>query len=190
MFRWVESCGPSTYRVVFGAHFLSSNGLPPQFQRSYPDVYLRRLPTQESRAAVVPERSPWLKPHLMFFNLKKPLQAIQPFQRSWSFRAWPGDPEQPGWRTLLNDHELYELVFIIIQHSLCHAEQTTCGRRYWLFLTNAFDWQSMWWNANAIRTTGWSENELLIVVCWYILLRNTCVLEMCPHGRRPPRNWI
>ncbi|XP_056300909.1 DEP domain-containing protein 1B [Pseudoliparis swirei] len=58
-----------------------------QFQRSYPDVYLRRLPTQESRAAVVPERSPWLKPHLMFFNLKKPLQAIQPFQRSWSFRA-------------------------------------------------------------------------------------------------------
>nr|XP_040021359.1 DEP domain-containing protein 1B [Gasterosteus aculeatus aculeatus] len=55
-----------------------------QFQRSYPEVYRSRFPTEESKAAVVPEKTPRLKPHLMFFNLKKP---FQPFQRSWSFRA-------------------------------------------------------------------------------------------------------
>ncbi|KAM8871328.1 DEP domain-containing protein 1B-like isoform 2-T2 [Spinachia spinachia] len=55
-----------------------------QFQRSYPEVYRSRFPTEESRAAVAPEKTPRLKPHLMFFNLKKP---FQPFQRSWSFRA-------------------------------------------------------------------------------------------------------
>lgn len=55
-----------------------------QFQRSYPEVYHSRFPTEESKAAVVPEKTPRLKPHLMFFNLKKP---FQPFQRSWSFRA-------------------------------------------------------------------------------------------------------
>ncbi|XP_074510834.1 DEP domain-containing protein 1B-like [Sebastes fasciatus] len=55
-----------------------------QFQRSYPEVYHNRFPTEESKAAVVPEKTPRLKPHLMFFNLKKP---FQPFQRSWSFRA-------------------------------------------------------------------------------------------------------
>ncbi|XP_017265333.1 DEP domain-containing protein 1B [Kryptolebias marmoratus] len=55
-----------------------------QFQKSYPEVYYNRFPTEESKAAVIPEKTPRLKPHLMFFNLKKPLQ---PFQRSWSFRA-------------------------------------------------------------------------------------------------------
>uniref|UniRef100_A0A8C6NKP8 DEP domain containing 1B n=1 Tax=Nothobranchius furzeri TaxID=105023 RepID=A0A8C6NKP8_NOTFU len=55
-----------------------------QFQRSYPKVYHERFPTEESKAAVIPEKTPRLKPHLMLFNLKKPLQ---PFQRSWSFRA-------------------------------------------------------------------------------------------------------
>ncbi|XP_010728442.3 DEP domain-containing protein 1B isoform X3 [Larimichthys crocea] len=55
-----------------------------QFQRSYPEVYHSRFPTEESKAAVIPEKAPRLKPPLMFFNLKKP---FQPFQRSWSFRA-------------------------------------------------------------------------------------------------------
>ncbi|KAK5922710.1 hypothetical protein CgunFtcFv8_019950 [Champsocephalus gunnari] len=53
-----------------------------QFQRSYPDVYNYRFPTEESKAAALPEKAPRLKPHLMF--LRKP---FQPFQRSWSFRA-------------------------------------------------------------------------------------------------------
>ncbi|MEQ2185149.1 hypothetical protein GOODEAATRI_015233 [Goodea atripinnis] len=53
-------------------------------QKSYPEVYQKRFPTEESKAAVIPEKTPRLKPHLMFFNLKKP---FQPFQRSWSFRA-------------------------------------------------------------------------------------------------------
>ncbi|XP_013880076.1 DEP domain-containing protein 1B isoform X1 [Austrofundulus limnaeus] len=55
-----------------------------QFQKSYPEVYHNRFPTEESKAAVIPEKTARLKPHLMFFSLKKPLQ---PFQRSWSFRA-------------------------------------------------------------------------------------------------------
>ncbi|XP_072515020.1 DEP domain-containing protein 1B isoform X2 [Salminus brasiliensis] len=55
-----------------------------QFQRSYPDIYRRRFPTPESETAVFPERPQRLRPQLMFFTLKKPLQ---PFQRSWSFRA-------------------------------------------------------------------------------------------------------
>lgn len=55
-----------------------------QFQRSYPDVYHRRFPTEESKAAVIPEKSPRFKPPLSIFSFKKPLQ---PFQRSWSFRA-------------------------------------------------------------------------------------------------------
>ncbi|KAF7647335.1 hypothetical protein LDENG_00174140 [Lucifuga dentata] len=55
-----------------------------QFQKSYPEVYHSRFPTPESKAAVIPEKTPRLKPHLMFLNLKKP---FQPFQRSWSFRA-------------------------------------------------------------------------------------------------------
>uniref|UniRef100_A0A8B9L936 DEP domain containing 1B n=1 Tax=Astyanax mexicanus TaxID=7994 RepID=A0A8B9L936_ASTMX len=55
-----------------------------QFQRSYPDIYRRRFPTPESESAVFPEKPQRLKPQLMFFTLKKPLQ---PFQRSWSFRA-------------------------------------------------------------------------------------------------------
>lgn len=57
-----------------------------QFQRSYPDIYRRRFPTAESEAAVLPgkDKSLRLKPQLMFLALKKPLQ---PFQRSWSFRA-------------------------------------------------------------------------------------------------------
>ncbi|KAM6994166.1 DEP domain-containing protein 1B-like [Tautogolabrus adspersus] len=55
-----------------------------QFQKSYPEVYHHRFPTEESKAAVIPEKTPRLKPHLMFLNLKKP---FQPFQRSWSFRA-------------------------------------------------------------------------------------------------------
>uniref|UniRef100_A0A3Q3W673 Rho-GAP domain-containing protein n=1 Tax=Mola mola TaxID=94237 RepID=A0A3Q3W673_MOLML len=55
-----------------------------QFQRSYPEVYHKRFPTEESRAAVIPEKTSRFKPPLSFFNLKKPLQ---PFQRSWSFRA-------------------------------------------------------------------------------------------------------
>ncbi|KAL7848123.1 hypothetical protein AOLI_G00228410 [Acnodon oligacanthus] len=55
-----------------------------QFQRSYPDIYRKRFPTPESEAAVLPERPQRLKPQLMFLTLKKPLQ---PFQRSWSFRA-------------------------------------------------------------------------------------------------------
>ncbi|XP_062340701.1 DEP domain-containing protein 1B isoform X1 [Osmerus eperlanus] len=57
-----------------------------QFQRSYPDIYRRRFPTAQSEAAVLPEkeRGLRLKPQLMFLALKKPLQ---PFQRSWSFRA-------------------------------------------------------------------------------------------------------
>ncbi|XP_034467863.1 DEP domain-containing protein 1B isoform X2 [Hippoglossus hippoglossus] len=53
-----------------------------QFQRSYPEVYRNRFPTEESKAAVIPVKTPRLKPHLMF--LKKP---FEPFQRSWSFRA-------------------------------------------------------------------------------------------------------
>ncbi len=56
-----------------------------QFQRSHPDIYRRRFPTAESEAAVFPERPQRLKPQLMFLTLKKP---FQPFQRSWSFRAW------------------------------------------------------------------------------------------------------
>lgn len=55
-----------------------------QFQRSYPDVYRRRFPTEESEAAVIPEKTPRFKPPLSLFSFKKPLQ---PFQRSWSFRA-------------------------------------------------------------------------------------------------------
>ncbi|XP_068616603.1 DEP domain-containing protein 1B [Brachionichthys hirsutus] len=55
-----------------------------QFQRSYPEVYHKRFPTEESKAAVKPEKTQRLKPSLMFFSFKKPLQ---PFQRSWSFRA-------------------------------------------------------------------------------------------------------
>lgn len=58
--------------------------LTPQFQRSYPDVYRRRFPTEESEAAVIPEKTPRFKPPLSLFSFKKPLQ---PFQRSWSFRA-------------------------------------------------------------------------------------------------------
>lgn len=54
-----------------------------QFQKSYPEVYRNRFPTEESRAAVIPEKSSRFRPPLLF--LKKPLQ---PFQRSWSFRAW------------------------------------------------------------------------------------------------------
>uniref|UniRef100_A0A3Q3IMA6 Rho-GAP domain-containing protein n=1 Tax=Monopterus albus TaxID=43700 RepID=A0A3Q3IMA6_MONAL len=54
-----------------------------QFQKLYPEVYHNRFPTEESKAAVIPEKTPGLKSH-MFFNLKKP---FQPFQRSWSFRA-------------------------------------------------------------------------------------------------------
>ncbi|KAF6739924.1 DEP domain-containing protein 1B [Oryzias melastigma] len=53
-----------------------------QFQKSYPEVYRNRFPTEESRAAVIPEKSSRFRPPLLF--LKKPLQ---PFQRSWSFRA-------------------------------------------------------------------------------------------------------
>ncbi|GAA6107760.1 DEP domain-containing protein 1B [Tachysurus ichikawai] len=56
-----------------------------QFQRSYPDIYRRRFPTPESEAAVFPERPQKLKPQLTFFTLKK--KSLQPFQRSWSFRA-------------------------------------------------------------------------------------------------------
>ncbi|XP_053182939.1 DEP domain-containing protein 1B [Scomber japonicus] len=55
-----------------------------QFQKSYPEIYHKRFPTEESKAAVIPEKTPKLKPHLMLFNIKKP---FQPFQRSWSFRA-------------------------------------------------------------------------------------------------------
>uniref|UniRef100_A0A672I3U5 Rho-GAP domain-containing protein n=2 Tax=Salarias fasciatus TaxID=181472 RepID=A0A672I3U5_SALFA len=55
-----------------------------QFQKSYPDVYHSRFPTEDSRAAAIPEKSSRLKPPLMFFSLKK---QFQPFQRSWSFRA-------------------------------------------------------------------------------------------------------
>ncbi|KAM8846364.1 DEP domain-containing protein 1B-like isoform 1-T1 [Synchiropus picturatus] len=55
-----------------------------QFQKSYPEIYQKRFPTEASRAAVIPEKAPRLKPHLMLLNLKKP---FQPFQRSWSFRA-------------------------------------------------------------------------------------------------------
>ncbi|XP_076876879.1 DEP domain-containing protein 1B-like isoform X2 [Brachyhypopomus gauderio] len=55
-----------------------------QFQRSYPDIYHSRFPTPASVAAVFPERSQRLRPHLVFSTLKKPLQ---PFQRSWSFRS-------------------------------------------------------------------------------------------------------
>uniref|UniRef100_A0A3Q4GWB0 DEP domain containing 1B n=1 Tax=Neolamprologus brichardi TaxID=32507 RepID=A0A3Q4GWB0_NEOBR len=55
-----------------------------QFQKSYPEVYHSRFPTEESKAAVIPEKTPRLKPNLMFFSIKKP---FQPFQRSWSFRA-------------------------------------------------------------------------------------------------------
>lgn len=55
-----------------------------QFQKSYPEIYQNRFPTQESKAAVIPEKTPRLKPNLMLFNLKK---SFQPFQRSWSFRA-------------------------------------------------------------------------------------------------------
>ncbi|KAK6494720.1 DEP domain-containing protein 1B-like [Huso huso] len=54
-----------------------------QFQKSYPEVYKKRLPTVESEAAVFPEK-PTLKPQLMFFTLKKP---FQPFQRTRSFRT-------------------------------------------------------------------------------------------------------
>lgn len=56
----------------------------PQFQRSYPDIYHKRFPTEESKAAVIPEKTPRFKPPLSIFSFKKPLQ---PFQRSWSFRA-------------------------------------------------------------------------------------------------------
>uniref|UniRef100_A0A8C7N797 DEP domain containing 1B n=1 Tax=Oncorhynchus kisutch TaxID=8019 RepID=A0A8C7N797_ONCKI len=55
-----------------------------QFQKSYPEIYRRRFPTAESKAAVLPERAPRLKPQLMLLTLKKP---FQPFQRSWSFRT-------------------------------------------------------------------------------------------------------
>ncbi|MBN3300503.1 DEP1A protein, partial [Amia calva] len=54
-----------------------------QFQKSYPDIYRKRLPTAESEAAVFPVK-PKMKPQLMFFTLKKP---FQPFQRTRSFRA-------------------------------------------------------------------------------------------------------
>lgn len=57
-----------------------------QFQRSYPDLYRSRFPTPESEAAIFPERTQKLKPHLTFFTLKK--KSLQPFQRSWSFRNW------------------------------------------------------------------------------------------------------
>ncbi|XP_062870262.1 DEP domain-containing protein 1B isoform X2 [Trichomycterus rosablanca] len=56
-----------------------------QFQRSHPDIYRRRFPTPESEAAIFPERPQRLKPQLNFFAIKK--NALQPFQRSWSFRA-------------------------------------------------------------------------------------------------------
>lgn len=56
----------------------------PQFQRSYPDVYRKRFPTEASKAAVIPEKTTRFKPPLSIFSFKKPLQ---PFQRSWSFRA-------------------------------------------------------------------------------------------------------
>ncbi|CDQ79815.1 DEP domain-containing protein 1B [Oncorhynchus mykiss] len=55
-----------------------------QFQKSYPEIYRRRFPTAESKAAVLPEKAPRLKPQLMLLTLKKP---FQPFQRSWSFRT-------------------------------------------------------------------------------------------------------
>uniref|UniRef100_A0A8C5EIM9 DEP domain-containing protein 1B-like n=1 Tax=Gouania willdenowi TaxID=441366 RepID=A0A8C5EIM9_GOUWI len=55
-----------------------------QFQKSYPDVYHSRFPTEESKAAVKMGKNVRLKPHLMFLNLRKP---SQPFQRSWSFRT-------------------------------------------------------------------------------------------------------
>ncbi|XP_077383128.1 DEP domain-containing protein 1B-like isoform X2 [Festucalex cinctus] len=55
-----------------------------QFQKSYPEIYRNRFPSEESRAAVIPEKNPRVKAHLMFFNIKKP---SNPFQRSWSFRA-------------------------------------------------------------------------------------------------------
>ncbi|XP_020793134.1 DEP domain-containing protein 1B [Boleophthalmus pectinirostris] len=55
-----------------------------QFQKSYPEIYQNRFPTQESKAAVIPEKAPRIKPHQMLFNFKK---SFQPFQRSWSFRA-------------------------------------------------------------------------------------------------------
>nr|XP_046256334.1 DEP domain-containing protein 1B [Scatophagus argus] len=55
-----------------------------QFQRSYPEVYHKRFPTDESKATVISDKAPRFKPPLMFLNLKKP---FQPFQRSWSFRA-------------------------------------------------------------------------------------------------------
>ncbi|MGH0185176.1 UNVERIFIED_CONTAM: hypothetical protein FKN15_017229 [Acipenser sinensis] len=54
-----------------------------QFQKSYPEVYKKRLPTVESEAALFPEK-PTFKPQLMFFTLKKP---FQPFQRTRSFRT-------------------------------------------------------------------------------------------------------
>ncbi|TSM28118.1 DEP domain-containing protein 1B [Bagarius yarrelli] len=56
-----------------------------QFQRAYPHIYRTRFPTPESEAAVFPERPLKLKPQLTFFTLKK--KSLQPFQRSWSFRA-------------------------------------------------------------------------------------------------------
>ncbi|XP_077576880.1 DEP domain-containing protein 1B-like [Stigmatopora nigra] len=55
-----------------------------QFAKSYPEVYRNRFPSEESKASVIPDKNPRLKPHLMFFNFKKP---PNPFQRSWSFRA-------------------------------------------------------------------------------------------------------
>uniref|UniRef100_A0A8C8M3N5 DEP domain containing 1B n=1 Tax=Oncorhynchus tshawytscha TaxID=74940 RepID=A0A8C8M3N5_ONCTS len=55
-----------------------------QFQKSYPEIYRRRFPTAESKAAVLPEKAPRLKPQLVLLTLKKP---FQPFQRSWSFRT-------------------------------------------------------------------------------------------------------
>ncbi|XP_069483428.1 DEP domain-containing protein 1B isoform X2 [Ambystoma mexicanum] len=53
-----------------------------QFQKSYPEVYRKRLPTPECEAALFPEKAK-LKPQLMFFTLKNP---FQPFHRTRSFR--------------------------------------------------------------------------------------------------------
>ncbi|XP_078531254.1 DEP domain-containing protein 1B isoform X1 [Lissotriton helveticus] len=53
-----------------------------QFQKSYPEVYRKRLPTPESEAALFPEKVK-TKPQLMFFTLKNP---FQPFHRTRSFR--------------------------------------------------------------------------------------------------------
>ncbi|KAM9329060.1 DEP domain-containing protein 1B [Gastrophryne carolinensis] len=53
-----------------------------QFQRAHPQIYKERFPTQESEAAIFPER-PTLKSQLSFFTLKR---SFQSFQRTRSFR--------------------------------------------------------------------------------------------------------